>query len=64
MSRSPDQLHDAARICRDPAVGCVTQDARSALLEVADDLDREAGTKEQAEERRARDAPLFNWTKP
>ena len=51
-------------MCRDLAAGCLTDEARSALLEVADDLDLEAGTKEQVEERHAREAPLFNWSRP
>jgi hypothetical protein len=44
------------------AVGCVTQEARDALLEVAEDLDGEAGAKEPLEELNSSDAPLFNGT--
>ena len=45
------------------AAECVTDEAREALLEVADSLDGEATAKENLTQRRARDVPLFNWTK-
>jgi hypothetical protein len=64
VSQSPDQLQEAARVCRDLAAGCLTEEARSAFLEVADGLAREAGINAQAEEHRERHTPLFNWTKP
>ena len=54
-------LHQAARTCRDMAAGCVTDEAREALLEVADELDKEATLKKLPEVRRADDAPIFNW---
>jgi hypothetical protein len=41
---------------------CVTEEAKEALLEVADSLDGEATAKENLIERRARPVPMFNWT--
>ena len=45
------------------AAECFTEEAREALLEVADRLDGEASAKENLAQRRARAAPMFNWTK-
>lgn len=53
----------AARTCREMATECVTEEAREALLEVADSLEGEATTKENIMARRVRDAPAFNWTR-
>ena len=63
MDRSPFKLHRAAQTCREMASDCITEDAREALLEVADSLDGEATAKENLINRRARDVPAFNWTK-
>lgn len=60
MNRSPYKLHQAARTCRDMAAECVTEEAREALLEVADSLDGEATDKEQ---QRKQDVPIFDWTR-
>ena len=57
------RLHQAARTCREMAVECVTDDAREALLNVADSLDGEANAKENIMHRRVRDVPMFNWTR-
>lgn len=56
------KLHMAARTCREMAAECVTEEAREALLEVADSLDGEATAKENVMVRRVGDAPVFNWT--
>ena len=48
------KLHQAARSCRQMAVECVTEDAREALLEVADSLGGEAIAKEEITLRRFR----------
>ena len=63
MNRSPMKLHQAAKSCRDMAAECVTEEAREALLEVADSLDGEATAKEQSIGGRARPVPMFSWTK-
>lgn len=63
MYRSPAKLHQAARACRAMAAECATNEARKALLEVADSLDGEAAAKEQSIERLVQPAPMFNWMK-
>ena len=40
---------------------CVTDEAREALLDVAEGLDNEAAAKEQLVERRASEVPFFDW---
>ena len=57
-SRSPEKLHQAARTCREMAAECVTDEAREAMLEIADSLDGEAS----ATARPVREVPMFNWT--
>jgi hypothetical protein len=57
------KLHQAAKSCRDMAAECVTEEAREALLEVADSLDGEATVKEQSIERLLRPVPMFSWTR-
>ena len=57
------KLHMAAKTCREMASECVTEEAREALLEVADSLDGEATAKENITQRVVRDAPIFNWTR-
>ena len=42
------------------AAECVTEEAREALLEVADSLDGEATAKQQ---QRKQDVPIFDWTR-
>ena len=61
MNRSPMKLHEAARTCREMASECVTEDARDALLEVAESLDGEADEKERAIESRMVPKPMFDW---
>lgn len=63
MNRSPRKLHQAARTCREMASECVTEEARNALLAVAQDLEVEASDKEQLAERRAPHTHLFSWTR-
>jgi hypothetical protein len=60
MNRSPAKLHVAARACREMAAECVTEEAREAMLEIADSLDGEA-TAKLAD--RTRVVPIFDWTK-
>lgn len=60
MNRSPAKLRMAARACREMAAECVTEEARQAMLEIADSLDGEA-TAKLADS--VRPVPLFNWTK-
>jgi hypothetical protein len=62
-SRSAMRLHQVARSCREMASECVTEEAREALLNVADSLDSEATAKETLIERRAPNVPMFNWTR-
>jgi len=45
------------------AAECATNEARKALLEVADSLDGVAAAKEQSIERLVQPAPMFNWMK-
>lgn len=61
--RSPAKLHQAAKSCREMAAECTTEEAREALLEIADSLDGEATAKENLIKRPVRNAPMFNWTK-
>jgi hypothetical protein len=66
MGRSATQLNEAARLCRGLAATCATDEARDALIEVADDLEAEAATKPQAPSDRTTQeaaAPLFKWTR-
>ena len=63
MDRSPYKLRQAARSCREMAGECATEEAREAMLEVADTLDGEASAKANLSGRIARDAPMFNWTR-
>ena len=60
MNRTPYKLHQATTTCRDMAAECVTEEAREALLEVADSLDGEATANEQ---QRKQDVPIFDWTR-
>jgi len=61
--RSPLKLHRAAQTCREMASECVTEEAREALLEVADSLDGEATAKDSLLQRPVRPVPMFNWTR-
>jgi len=59
-NRSPQKLEQAARTCREMAAQCLTEEAREAMLEIADSLDGEATAKE----RHVREKPVFGWTSP
>ena len=63
MNRPPVKLHTAARTCREMAAECTTEEAREALLQVADSLDGEASAKKQSIGRRMGTDPVFYWTK-
>jgi hypothetical protein len=55
MPRNPDQLISLSILCRDLAGTCQTDEARNALLEVAEALQIEA------DEERPGEQSLFNW---
>lgn len=63
MTRTTTSLHEGAKLLRGMAATCATDEARRALLEVAEDLDQEAerlGTNPSAPTRLT--DPLFRWT--
>lgn len=62
MTRTASELTEAAKLCRGMAATCATDEAREALLEVADSLEEEAGGM-FVEPPSDRSAPMFNWTR-
>jgi hypothetical protein len=55
MPRNPDQLISLSILCRDLAGSCQTDEARNALLEVAEAFQVEADAKVAGEQ------SLFSW---
>ena len=60
MLHSPVTLSKSAKLCREMAADCVTEEARKALLDAADSLD--GGARQGVPVRRS-DPPLFRWTR-
>ena len=60
MIHSSVTLTKSAKLCREMAAECVTEEARKALLDAADSLD--GGPRQDAQGRRS-DPPLFRWTR-
>ena len=53
-------LSKSAKLCREMAAECVTEEARKALLDAADSMD--GGARREALSRRA-DHSMFRWTR-
>ena len=60
MFHSSVTLTKSARLCREMAAECVTEEARKALLDAADSMD--GGARREALSRRE-SPPLFRWTR-
>jgi hypothetical protein len=60
MFHSSVTLSKSAKLCREMATECVTDEARKALLDAADSMD--GGARREALARRS-DLPVFRWTR-
>ena len=60
MLHSSVTLSKSAKLCREMAADCVTDEARKALLDAADSLD--GGARQEVQVPRS-DRPLFHWTR-
>jgi hypothetical protein len=59
MMHSTVTLSKSAKLCREMAAECVTEEARRALLDAADSMD---GGPERTAQHRRPDPPIFRWT--
>ena len=60
MFHSSLTLSKSAKLCREMAAECVTEEARTALLDAADSMD--GGARRDALSTRE-DPPIFRWTR-
>jgi hypothetical protein len=59
MIHSSVTLSKSARLCREMAAECLTEEAREALLDAADSMD---GGAERNDRPQRPDPPVFRWT--